>query len=451
MVTGEVWLPEEVNWAKRWCEEEGVWERTWLGLKPRKGGWRSQRWDELEGGASRPGDTMLPGHMLWEHGGLLSWWWGGMWSRASGDHAGEGHSQGQGRAEGWGLENSAGHSRHTSPTRRREMNVHPTLVTAAEGLDHSTQKWSWRRWRAWAVNGVWSQEEASLPGGHRMEMRLHRGQGDVRVGPMALVREGQQLEVTSTRRWWRSGHPLRMRGFGPREEDLWSPSSTGLGPVIREAGIRVETKVLRDGRCGFGWSPRPTWTPRANRQPVQADTFDLPPPSLPAPSTLFLARCVPSAPNGQMAFLCAQGPLQDNQGCEQSPSSLQEIISLLIRNAVSEAALKHHLIGSQLLKGCISGAEISAAPPPVWLSCCFPPPTESISLLSNTLSKLVYIVFAWLTLYAIELENVVCIVKPLNNVFCSFFFEMRDFSIANETTPYLAQRTPLSVLKHNFH
>ena len=65
-----------------------------------------------------------------------------MWSRGSGDHAGEGHSQGQGTAEGGGVENSAGHSRHTSPTCRREMNVHPTLVTAAEGLDHSTQKWS---------------------------------------------------------------------------------------------------------------------------------------------------------------------------------------------------------------------------------------------------------------------------------------------------------------------
>lgn len=58
-------------------------------------------------------------------------------------------------------------------------------------------------------------------------------------------------------------------------------------------------------------------------------------------------------------------------------------------------------------------------------------PLEQISLLNKTLLKLVYIVFAWLTLYAIELENVVCIVRPLNNVF--FFFETRDFSIANET------------------
>lgn len=44
--------------------------------------------------------------------------------------------------------------------------------------------------------------------------------------------------------------------------------------------------------------------------------------------------------------------------------------------------------------------------------------------------KLVYIVFAWLTLYAIELESVVCIVRPLNNVFKKK--KTRDFSIANE-------------------
>lgn len=44
-------------------------------------------------------------------------------------------------------------------------------------------------------------------------------------------------------------------------------------------------------------------------------------------------------------------------------------------------------------------------------------PSEQISLLSKTLPQRVYIVFAWLTLDAIELENVVCIVRPLNNVF----------------------------------
>lgn len=46
--------------------------------------------------------------------------------------------------------------------------------------------------------------------------------------------------------------------------------------------------------------------------------------------------------------------------------------------------------------------------------------------------KLVYIVFAWLTLYAIELENVVCIVRPLNNVFKKKK-KQEIFSIANET------------------
>jgi hypothetical protein len=42
---------------------------------------------------------------------------------------------------------------------------------------------------------------------------------------------------------------------------------------------------------------------------------------------------------------------------------------------------------------------------------------KQISSLSELRWKLAYTVFAWLTLYTIELENVVCIVRPLNNVF----------------------------------
>lgn len=107
-------------------------------------------------------------------------------------------------------------------------------------------------------------------------------------------------------------------------------------------------------------------------------------------------------------------------------------------------------LGSQPPKGLILEANTSAAhSQPTRGSDYDAGPSEQISLLSKTLLKLVYIVFAWLTLYAIELENVVCIVRPLNNV---FFFKQGTFPLQmRQRTPYLAQRMPPSVLKHNFH
>lgn len=100
---------------------------------------------------------------------------------------------------------------------------------------------------------------------------------------------------------------------------------------------------------------------------------------------------------------------------------LQEIGSLLIKDCNGWNSTKQPFVGSRSARGFVLEAKTCAARgQPTPGSDYNVGPSEQISLLNKTLLKLVYIVFAWLTLYAIELENVVCIVRPLNNVF--FFF-----------------------------
>lgn len=184
------------------------------------------------------------------------------------------------------------------------------------------------------------------------------------------------------------------------------------------------------------------------RWPVKTDPPKIPPSALlalsPSPwSMCLISFCLDRRP---VAFP-RKGPIQGNQGHKQNPFFSSSRNYILVNQEMQY--LKLHVSCFNRLPITEWGSFQSYHFSSLYQALIIMLPSEQISLLSKTLPQRVYIVFAWLTLDAIELENVVCIVRPLNNV---FFKKQGTFPLQmRQRTPYLAQRTPQSILKHNFH